>query len=1508
LVKNGDNTYTLTMANGNVCEFDTYGKLTQYKDVDLNTITFTYTSGVLTSINDTIGRTVTFTYSGGYLWKITYNGAELEYGYDGNGNLIWMDDFLNRRTTFYYNAGWYEWVDYGSGYGQKYNVYLLSKVVYPTGGYTTYAYNRFSYEDVYGDDGTCLDYFKYYVTDQRVYETNQVRHTEFTYTGNFTQITSCTQTVKNQSDVTQGSYQCYIDSSGLIYQKVIKNASGTPLRKFVYTHNSKKELTQQDVYNDGTNLSYANYYAYDNWGNTIYFKNAEGHEQFFSYANTSTSGFFINNTGTVIKTFTNAFSTGAAPSSVHNIIIGVAEKQDATYVRETYLTYDSEAHPTQSENAFGNATSYLTFSGTFNEKTGSTSFPIDLTGHTVTGNAVLQITGLPSDDTFQENLSYECPCNPTIKCTWTSGSWSAKYYSVHWLYCEPGTPPECDDGWASIGPFTHYPGTLGYQSYYTTPSLGGQSHTFTVTTNWKAYPAQVQYNIDGSSWDILTTNLQNTTVTKPVTITGGSHTLYFSESSSKNTKFSWYLYVPVDNTPNTYTTSMTYDTYGNITSVTDAESNTTSLTYSATHSYAYLTEISVTADGDTITTKATYDNNRGWITSIQQPKGVAGSGYDYLYTYDLLGRITRKEFPLLPGQSQRSYLEAVYDDTNRTVTIIDQLRHYHTRHYDTLGRLSGIKWYTGTYGSGTLHATQSYAYRYDDFLSTATDSGDDTYTYSYDFLGRYIQATYPDSSSVSCSYDDTSNRITSTNGRGYNTIYWYDWLSQLIKVEEEYAPDTFAVTNYQYDEVGHLISFTDAENHAAAYTYASMFGVSKTTYPDSSYEQKEYDNMGNITSFTDAIGNVTTYTYDDAYRLTQIQYQDQSAVSFTYDLNSNRTRMDDNAPNISDYVEYSYDCWNRLVSKTRHISQETYTISFQFDENNNLIKLIYPDNMQILYSYDDLGRTIEIKRYVDGSNDEILMDSAVYDTEDLITQFDYGNGLRATFTYNSRDRPLTIDVRNGELSYIDLDYTYDNSGNITQLVNSWRDANSTWHSETESYTYDGLNRLISASCASWSHTYAYDKVGNRTSKDSVIYTINTVNEVTALSNGTSFTYDDNGNRSQKIEGTDTWDYTYDYVNRLIKVEKNAVVMGEYIYDGDGKRLQVKENSALTTYLYWGVNVLYEETSTGKSAHIYGPAGRLAKRTTMQGESQTFYYHTDYQGSTRLVTDQSTNITRDTTYCPFGEPITTAEEPYLFTGKEIDATGLYYYGARYYDSEIGRFVTRDPELGRIGNPQTLNRYTYCINNPLKYIDPDGHDYFDPEWAKEWGAENWTGYSWNAAFRSLSLSLHKGLVGLMSKYGGWLKKNRKDSADVGVIAGGGGSLLATAAGVSSYAAGALGIAIGLVFNQLSETAEFYNSLCENDPQYRDLLNTAEYYAELFEMGVDCEQELLDAMLEVYVYMLQARYGDDWRAYASPNVCMAYDWMTMRKQQQQTNEEDDQSGDTPTGSGSPPEIDAI
>jgi RHS repeat-associated protein len=257
--------------------------------------------------------------------------------------------------------------------------------------------------------------------------------------------------------------------------------------------------------------------------------------------------------------------------------------------------------------------------------------------------------------------------------------------------------------------------------------------------------------------------------------------------------------------------------------------------------------------------------------------------------------------------------------------------------------------------------------------------------------------------------------------------------------------------------------------------------------------------------------------------------------------------------------------------------------------------------------------------------------------------------------------------------------------------------------------------------------YTYDKTGNRLSKDSVTYTVNTVNEVTALSDGTTFMYDSNGNRIQKTTGTDTLDYTYDFANRLTKVEKNDVTLGEYVYDGSGRRIQVTEPSDTTTSIYSGMNVLYEENTTGRATYIYGPTGRIAKRTTINQESNTFYYHTDHANSTRLITDSDKNIIAAAAYTPFGGlSVEEGSENYLYTGKEQDATDLYYFGARYYDPDIGRFITRDPLTGTPATPQTLNRYAYCANNPLKYTDATGlsYSFVDEELENELNGEEST----------------------------------------------------------------------------------------------------------------------------------------------------------------------------------------
>lgn len=109
-----------------------------------------------------------------------------------------------------------------------------------------------------------------------------------------------------------------------------------------------------------------------------------------------------------------------------------------------------------------------------------------------------------------------------------------------------------------------------------------------------------------------------------------------------------------------------------------------------------------------------------------------------------------------------------------------------------------------------------------------------------------------------------------------------------------------------------------------------------------------------------------------------------------------------------------------------------------------------------------------------------------------------------------------------------------------------------------------------------------------------------------------------------------------------------------------------------------------------------------------------FYHTDYLGSTTLVTDDQGRVVSHTDYAPYGATVQQTGTPapaHQFTGQRLDAeTGLYYYKARYYDPQLGRFIQPDSIVQAPADPQTLNRYSYVRNNPVNFVDPSGHFFF------------------------------------------------------------------------------------------------------------------------------------------------------------------------------------------------------
>ncbi len=291
----------------------------------------------------------------------------------------------------------------------------------------------------------------------------------------------------------------------------------------------------------------------------------------------------------------------------------------------------------------------------------------------------------------------------------------------------------------------------------------------------------------------------------------------------------------------------------------------------------------------------------------------------------------------------------------------------------------------------------------------------------------------------------------------------------------------------------------------------------------------------------------------------------------------------------------------------------------------------------------------------------------------------------------------------------DLTYQYDAKGNVAVVTDSVKGI-------THAYEYDDLNRLARAQgtgSSSYEQTYAYDRIGNITHKSDVgAYTYNYKDKPHAVRQAANIFlgYDANGNVTQRIvsEGTGLG-VAWNQDNKPTLISKNGASYIRYTYDGSGQRVR-KENLATgSRTLYFGD---YEERSSTGVIHLSANGRRVASIRT---DGRIQYYHGNHLGSASLITDQQGNVKETIEYMPFGTYRERVDHDksfpnvnYTFTDQEDDdETGLYNYNARLYDPLLGRFISADSVIPEPGNLQAFNRYSYCVNNPLVYVDPGGH---------------------------------------------------------------------------------------------------------------------------------------------------------------------------------------------------------
>ena len=204
----------------------------------------------------------------------------------------------------------------------------------------------------------------------------------------------------------------------------------------------------------------------------------------------------------------------------------------------------------------------------------------------------------------------------------------------------------------------------------------------------------------------------------------------------------------------------------------------------------------------------------------------------------------------------------------------------------------------------------------------------------------------------------------------------------------------------------------------------------------------------------------------------------------------------------------------------------------------------------------------------------------------------------------------------------------------------------------------------------------------------------------------TFGYDENGNMTGRSEDSSTTTYSYDFKNRLTGIDfPDSLPDQEYVYDGFGNRVQSTVGSEVTKYIYSGSRSILEldgqDNVTAVLVRGSGKGGGIGSIIEIERGGQSQYLHYNWRGDVVLVTDSNEQIIQKYDYEAFGKQLnsTSVDNDYQFSTKEYNEdSGLQYFGRRFYDPELGRFISPDPLWFIDGH----NKYNFCLNNPIRFI--------------------------------------------------------------------------------------------------------------------------------------------------------------------------------------------------------------
>lgn len=595
--------------------------------------------------------------------------------------------------------------------------------------------------------------------------------------------------------------------------------------------------------------------------------------------------------------------------------------------------------------------------------------------------------------------------------------------------------------------------------------------------------------------------------------------------------------------------------------------------------------------------------------------------------------------------------------------------------------------------------------------------------------------TAHDNSSLFTNPSFTSPATNFANGagtsftNGYTTLYSHDGLGNLTCVEQHgdassgtgcSAPPTSDATSpwrirrFTYDSLSRLLTAKNPESGTISYTYD----------PDGNLVQK----ISPAPNQTGTATQTLSYCYDALHRFTDKSYTAQApvigqpctltgvVVHQAYDTGANSIGHLTSLTDQAGSGLYTYDNLGRMLSDTRVLSGISKPMSYEYNLDGSLSKLHYPSSRVVTYTPWNNG-TVAVSvpmQATDGNGTQYVSNASFY--ANLAEYQRFMPGIYFRTDLNSRLQISGFYSDNGQINsfFMNKSYSYGpahrNNGDVISIINN-KDS-----SRTQTFAYDALNRITSGSSAantgalSWGENYTVDAWGNlqmspmagKASGGAFQCAANLQNQPTCLG------YDVAGNLTNY---TAPGQYVYDPENRL-----QSTAGASYMYDSQGDRV-LKNGSIGRMYWYGNGNVLAESDAAGNltSEYVFF-SGKRTARIDLPANS-VHYYLSDHLNSTSMVISSAGAIEEESDYTPFGtqNPIIATGNHYKFTGKERDTESqLDYFGARYYSSALGRFISADWSdesdplpYADLSNPQTLNLYSYVTNNPETFTDEDGH---------------------------------------------------------------------------------------------------------------------------------------------------------------------------------------------------------